>query len=87
MKYYILGILFFLNLTNSHAQYLTDPIPDAIQESDLVVFLETFSTIPSGQGYSNARVNMIREVPDASGRMAVIDLNGCVAFIDTPVRI
>ncbi|WP_187261236.1 PQQ-dependent sugar dehydrogenase [Pontibacter beigongshangensis] len=57
----------------------------SIPFSDLRVHLHQFAQIPVGpQGNSEnvPRINMVRELPDKSGRLAVIDLNGYLYLLD-----
>ncbi len=64
---------------------LSNPIPTPIPFSDLRIHLSEFAQIPAGiRGHvdNRARINMIREIPDESGRLAVIDLNGYLYFLD-----
>ncbi len=61
---------------------VADPVPD-IQASDLTYTLEDFVTIPKSNNTTpRARINMLRELPDSSGRMFVNDLNGPGHIID-----
>ncbi len=83
LKAFLLGIS--LLAAPSVFGQLSNPIPATIPFSDLKVHLRQFAQIPVGpKGNSEniPRINMVREVPDASGRMAVIDLNGYLYMLD-----
>ncbi len=62
---------------------LSDPIPQTIQFGDLDVVLEEWFTVPStSSDKPYARINMLREVPDYAGKMAINDLNGPFYLVD-----
>ena len=84
---YLKGLLFLILISSFQPVFgqLKDPIPTAIPFSDLRIHLKEFAKIPKGNrthADNRARINMIREIPDGSGRMAVIDLNGYLHFLD-----
>lgn len=55
---------------------VADPVPD-VQPSALTFGLEPFVTVPNtNSGLPRARINLLRELPDGSGRLFVNDLNG-----------
>ncbi len=55
---------------------IADPVPD-IQASSLSFRIEEFVTIPNtNSGIPRARINLLRELPDGTGRLVVNDLNG-----------
>ncbi|GLR15475.1 PQQ-dependent sugar dehydrogenase [Portibacter lacus] len=54
-----------------------NPIPERITPSGILVTLEESIIIqPSNNSDPKARINMLREIPDGSGRKAIIDLRG-----------
>lgn len=56
---------------------ITNPIPETIKPSGLVYQLEEMFTIPISSGQApKARINMLREAPDGSDRLFIVDLNG-----------
>lgn len=87
-------IFFFVCLTILVASYksfgqnaVSDPVV-TIEEGDLKVRLKEWVTVPkSSNSKPFARINMMRELPDGSGRMAVNDLNGPFYFIPDSVEI
>ena len=70
----ILGILCIA--VTAHTQ-IADPIPDPIQPADFTLQLRELVKFPSTSSTApKARINMLREVDDGSGRLFVNDLNG-----------
>lgn len=60
-----------------------NPIPDKIRPSGLLYELEEVTTVQSSNSaVPKARINMLREAPDNSGRLFVIDLNGFLWLIN-----
>ncbi len=60
-----------------------NPIPNKITPSGITIELtETYKIQPSSGAQPKARINMLREIPDGSGRKAVIDLRGILWLID-----
>lgn len=71
-----LPVLFLLFTCALFAQVF-DPVPEAIEPSGLTFELEDYVTIPISSGQQpKARINLLREVPDGSGRHFVNDLRG-----------
>lgn len=69
--------LFFLLISNFLLAQIDDPIPAEISYSGLVVKLQEVVTIPpSSSEKPFARINLLRECPDESGRLFVNDLRG-----------
>lgn len=76
-----LGV-FFLSYSSLFSQ-ITNPIPEPIEPSGLVFKLEEYVSIQISSGQQpRARINMLREVPDGSGRQFVNDLRGKFWVID-----
>ncbi|AFY55754.1 glucose/sorbosone dehydrogenase [Rivularia sp. PCC 7116] len=67
----------------SHAQ-ITDPIPEKIEKSQLIVGLEEIAQIPgSGTGRDKvARLNFLTNAGDGSGRLFVNDMRGKLYVIN-----
>ena len=61
----------------SHAQ-ITDPIPEQVEKSELIVGLQEIAQIPgSGTGRDKvARFNFLTNPGDGSGRLFVNDMRG-----------
>lgn len=80
MAYHYRGLFFILILAGSFNVFAQDEIADPvkpIETGDLEVRLSNWVTLPkSSNSKPYARINMLREIPDGSGRMAVNDLNG-----------
>ena len=65
------------------AGQVADPVPESIGPSGLVFQLEEYATIPISSGQQpRARINMLREVPDGTGRYFVNDLRGKFWVVD-----
>lgn len=70
----LIPLLFIANVAFGQ---IDDPIPESIRPSGQKVFLEDFVTIPpSSNSKPFARINLLREVRDGSGRLFVNDLRG-----------
>ncbi|MEL6942147.1 MAG: hypothetical protein AAFO82_05720, partial [Bacteroidota bacterium] len=56
---------------------ITNPIPEPIKHSGLIIKFEEFVEIPASSAFKPfARINLLREAPDDSGRLFVNDLRG-----------
>jgi len=61
---------------------ISNPIPDKIQPANFTLILKDFIKLPStSQTAPRARINMLREADDGSGRLFVCDLNGLMYSI------
>jgi hypothetical protein len=79
-------ILTILIATRGHTQ-IADPIPASISESGLALELVDFVEIPASSASKPlARINLLREAPDASGRLFVNDLRGTLHVIKDGIR-
>ncbi|MCB0640800.1 MAG: PQQ-dependent sugar dehydrogenase, partial [Phaeodactylibacter sp.] len=79
-----LRLLLFLSIlaVQSFAQ-VDNPVPEAIPASGILFELQEYVTIPISSGQEpKARINLLREVPDGSGRQFVNDLRGKFWVID-----
>ena len=62
---------------------IANPMPQKIETSGLTYQLEPFASIQRTSGVApKARINMLRELPDGSGRMGVNDLRGLMWVLD-----
>lgn len=79
-------VLVFFFLLGAHSwlwSQTNNPVPEKIKPSGLLYELEEVTTIQkSFNGVPAARINMLREAPDDSGRLFVIDLRGLLWQID-----
>ena len=77
----LISILVFSNI--SHAQ-ITDPIPERIEKSKLIIGFEDIAQIPgSGTGrHKVARLNFLTNAGDGSGRLFVNDMRGKLYVIN-----
>ena len=86
----IVAVLPSLDAAGAQAQPLSDPIPDKIQPSDLVLAAEEFVRVPqtadsSEGGQTNAayaRIQFLVPVGDGTGRLALNDLRGPLYLTD-----
>jgi glucose/arabinose dehydrogenase len=86
----IVAVLPSLNAAGAQAQPLSDPIPDKIQPSDLVLAAEEFVRVPqtsdsSEDGQTNAayaRIQFLVPLGDGTGRLALNDLRGPLYLTD-----
>lgn len=89
MRIILSGLWVVAAITSAMGQDpVSDPVP-SIQTGELEVRLTEFATVPqSSFARPFARINMLRELPDGSGRLAVNDLNGPFYLIleDTAVH-
>lgn len=75
--------IIFLLLSNPVLTQTNNPIEEKIRASGLLFELEEMTTIQRSNAFAPlTRINMLREVPDGSGRLFVIDLNGFLWSID-----
>jgi len=86
-----------IGVVGAQPQPLTDPIPETIQKSDLLVGTEDFVRVPQtsdssqggGTNAAYARIQYLVPVGDGSGRLVVNDLRGLLYLTDergkTPV--
>lgn len=76
MRIISLITLLFIAFSSLHSQ-VDNPIPESISPSGLIIKLQDFTTIPkSSNAVPRARINLLREAPDNSGRLFVNDLRG-----------
>ena len=59
---------------------VSNPVPDTIQPADFTLILEDLVQLPGGTS-PRARLNMLREADDGTGRLFVVDLNGLLYTI------
>lgn len=79
-------VLFMVHSGLRAQQQVTNPIPESIEFSDLTLFLNNFTQIPTGtrnHADNRPRINLLKELPDGTGRYAVNDLNGYLYLIDS----
>lgn len=65
-------------------EVIRDPLPNPVFTDEAAIQLEPFATIPGSPGFGNpARMNMLKEAPDGSGRLFVIDQRGFLYAIES----
>ncbi len=76
-----LSVSLLLSVNHTLAQ-IEDPIPDAIERSNIILQIEAFTQIPASAGSAPlARINHLKPAGDGSGRLFVNDLNGILYLV------